>query len=143
MQNVWSIFQNQADAERNQELEMAKLAAAYGDYSGLKRLGIDTSKAAGAGNGYRSSGLKTVDQTDLAPAGLDDVITNELMMKYDGYAVPSVEYDQLVAQYGADALTAAGFYRQQVQQTAQPNGKNYAPAKRGPKAGMDDLHTRD
>lgn len=135
MQNMWSLFQNQADAERNQELEMAKLAAAYGDYSGLKGLGIDTSKM-GAVSGYRSSG------EDAAPTGLSAAVVNDLLLQY-GAMLPAAVYDQYAAQYGADALASAGFQRQQTQQTAQPNGKDYAPAKRGPKAGMDDLHTRD
>lgn len=117
MQNMWSIFQNQADAERQQELEMAKLAAAYGDYSGLKGLGIDVSKAGASGRtgGGTGSGAGSAGST---PAGMDAAAINELLMQY-GTTLPAAVYDQYAAQYGADALTAQGFRRQAQEQPVQ------------------------
>lgn len=140
MQNMWSIFQNQADAERKQELEMAKLAAAHGDYSGLKRLGINVSKAGATGT-YRAGDPKKGDPLEGTPAGLDAAAINELLLQY-GTTLPAAVYDQYAAQYGTDALAAQGFQRQTQQQTS--GGNERTPARKpGIIKGEEELHTRD
>lgn len=120
MRNMWSIFQNQADAERQQELEMAKLAAAYGDYSGLKGLGIDTSKV---GNNYiRNPGNPAdpvIEEEESGEPKLDPATHNDLLSRYPDGVLPPEVFDQ----YDAAALTAAGFTRGQNQQPSGGTGR--------------------
>lgn len=129
MQAYWSMLQGQADNEyqkvqaaRTQEIELAKLAALYGDNSKLKALGIDVD-AGGAGGYYRDSNPVLIDDEDpdddkpLAPK-LDQVTINELRDKYE-YELP----EDVWAQYDAAALMAAGF-RKRVSKSAGGSSGN-------------------
>ena len=116
-----------ADAEYQKKLAMAKLKASYGDLSGLKELGIDTSKyTAGGGSGggysggYRSgssggSGSGTGSGGEGA-GGLSDEDHNKLMMMADanGY-LDEATYNQYAGIYGEAALIAEGFKKKQAQ----------------------------
>lgn len=135
MQNYWSMLQGQADSEYNRQMQeqqiayqkeqaeyerkyqLALLQAQYGDYSGLKALGVDTSKytASGGyssgGNGGGSSG--NGGGNDTQPTGLDQGTINELKYQH-GSTLPADVYAQLEAQYGAAALAAAGFRKKKA-----------------------------
>lgn len=129
MQNYWGMLQGQADSEYqrqmqeqqiayqkeqdeyNKKYQMALLQAQYGDYSGLKALGVDTSKMeAGGGGGYRGSGGGSGGSGGNggnggnSGAGLDPAVINDLKYQY-GYDLPPEIWNQ----YDAAALTAAGF----------------------------------
>ena len=129
MQNYWGMLQGQADSEYqrqmqeqqiayqkeqdayNQKYQMALLQAQYGDYSGLKALGVDTSKMeAAGGGGYRGSGGGSGGSGgnggngDNSGSGLDPAVVNDLKYQY-GYELPP----EIWSQYDAAALTEAGF----------------------------------
>ena len=109
MNTMWSMFQSQADAEADRKLQMAQLAASYGDYSGLKEMGIDTSKMeSGYGSGYTA---KKIDDSedDNEGGGLPGDVFDRLLMKYPGGTIPASEWASLAAQYGEGTLTAEGF----------------------------------
>ena len=147
MQSYWSMLQGQADSEYsrqqqeqqlayqkeqdeyNRKYQLALLAAQYGDYSGLRELGVDTSKmssggyyyGSGGGSGGSGSGSGSTGGSGQ-PAGLDAAVTNDLRFQY-GSALPGAVYDQLVAQYGEAAVTAAGF-RRKAADPVGGSGKN-------------------
>ena len=106
--------QSRADVEYERKLALAQLAAAYGDYSGLKELGIDTSAAAagGGGGGYHYSGSGGSGGGN-GGGGLDAATKNELKFQY-GSQLPADVWDQLAAQYGEAALSAAGFTKKKA-----------------------------
>lgn len=170
MQNYWSMLQGQADSEYSRQqqeqqlayqkeqdeyqrkLEMAQLAAAYGDLSGLKALGIDTSQyASGGGYGYSSDGggpKKTSDpQTEQNPTGgLPAAVKNELTIAaYDnGGYIPAAQWSSYAAQYGEAALVAAGFRK--AADKPQPSAKKPTqPGTRNPGGGISgrEMGTRD
>lgn len=108
-----------ADAEYQKKLAMAQLAAQYGDLSGLKELGIDTSKytagggGGGSSGGYRGggsggSGGSGSSGSGGSGGGLDAATKNELKFQY-GTQLPADVWAELAAQYGEAALTAEGF----------------------------------
>ena len=112
--------QARADAEYQKKLALAQLAAAYGDYSGLKELGINTSNySAGGGSGggtryYKSGGDDPVEddkQKDDKPGGISAADRNILTMAaYDnGGRVPLATWNKYAQIYGEDALIRAGF----------------------------------
>ena len=118
MQSYWSMLQGQADseyqkeqAEYNKKYQLALLAAQYGDYSGLKALGIDTGKT--SVGGYKKTGNPdsgNPDGGDPTPAGgLDAATLNDLRFQY-GYDLPA----DVWSQYDASALAAAGFRKKQA-----------------------------
>lgn len=118
----------QADAEYQKQLAMAQLKASYGDLSGLKALGVDTSKyAAGggagggsSGGGYRGGGSGgSGGGSGSGGGGLSAEVRNDLKYQY-GSAIPADVWAQLAAQYGEDALIAAGFTRKAEQK--KPSG---------------------
>lgn len=103
-----------ADAEYQKKLAMAQLAAAYGDYSGLKELGISVNNYTAGGGGGGGDGYRYTDRTpapkadDKPSGGLDAATKNELKFQY-GTQLPADVWAELAAQYGEAALTAAGF----------------------------------
>ena len=128
----WAYQQEQdqkaaADAEYQKKLAMAQLKASYGDLSGLKELGIDTSRyTAGGGSGggvyRRGDGLgygSPVSGQDRGEGagGLGAAAKNELtMLAYDnGGYIPADVWASYAAQYGEAALIAAGFKKQAAQ----------------------------
>lgn len=150
----WAYQQEQdqkaaADAEYQKKLAMAQLKASYGDLSGLKELGIDTSKyTAGGGSGggysggYRSgssggSGSGTGSGGEGA-GGLSAAAKNELtMLAYDnGGYIPADVWASYAAQYGEAALIAAGFKKKQTQSnpgSGNGGGGNPTPGGKGGK----------
>lgn len=136
MQSYWSMLQGQADDEYirqqqeqqiayqkeqdayNRKYQLALLAAQYGDYSGLKELGVDTSKAAGYGgysyNGGYKQGGGGGDDTQRQPedqsSGISSADLNNLKMARADGSYRSV-WNELAQKYGADALIAAGYPR--------------------------------
>lgn len=121
----------QADAEYQKQLAMAQLKASYGDLSGLKALGVDTSKyAAGggggsSGGGYRGGGSGgsggSGGGSGSGGGGLSAAVRNDLKYQY-GSAIPADVWAQLAAQYGEDALIAAGFTRKAEQKKPATGG---------------------
>ena len=120
--------QEQAEADYQKKLAMAQLAAAYGDLSGLKELGIDTSKytAGGGSGGGRSGGYRSGGSGGSGSGsgsggegagGLGAAAKNELtMVAYDnGGYIPADVWASYAAQYGEAALIAAGFKKKQAQ----------------------------
>jgi hypothetical protein len=136
------MAQNQADAEYQKQLAMAQLKASYGDYSGLKALGVDTSKyAAGGGSGgggssgggYRGGGSGGSGGGSGSGSGLSAAVRNDLKYQY-GSAIPADVWAQLAAQYGEDALIAAGFTKKKA--SAGHSGNTGGTAqKENPKGG--------
>ncbi len=129
MKSYWSMLQGQADSEYNRqmqeqqlaeareqekyarELEMAKLAAMYGDYTKLKALGVDTSNME---SGVYSTGGPVKQKEPKEPTGMSMEEYNDLLMTY-GAILPEDVYAQLAAKYGEDTLAAKGFRRGQEQ----------------------------
>lgn len=124
----WAFQKEQAakadeEAEYQKQLAMAQLKAAYGDYSGLKALGIDVSNygtggsGGGGGHYYTPKNPQNPQGEDKKPdGGLPATVKNDLRYKY-GYNLPEDVYEQVKAQYGEDALIAAGFSKKATQQT--------------------------
>ena len=123
MKNYWGMLQGLADSEYNRQMQeqqiayqkeqdeynkkyqMALLQAQYGDYSGLKALGVDTSKMETAGGGGPRNPGNPPKPIDKDPAGgLDPAVVNDLKYQY-GYELPPEIWNQ----YDAAALTEAGF----------------------------------
>jgi hypothetical protein len=139
MQNYWGMLQGQADSEYqrqmqeqqiayqkeqdayNQKYQMALLQAQYGDYSGLKALGVDTSKMEAAGTATpRNPGNppKPIDDD----SGLDpDEGYNAVLTAYPGMTIPESEWATLAAKYGEATLVSWGF-RKQVTASAGHGG---------------------
>ena len=129
----WAFQKEQAakadeEAEYQKKLAMAQLQASYGDLSGLKAQGVDTSKyAAGGGSGGGSSGGGyrggrsggSGGGSGSGGGGLSAAVRNDLKYQY-GSAIPADVWAQLAAQYGEDALIAAGFTRKAEQK--KPSG---------------------
>ena len=122
--------QEQAETDYQKKLAMAQLAAAYGDLSGLKELGIDTSKytAGGSGDGkYHYTDRTPAPKTDDKPGGggLSDEDHNKLMMMADanGY-LDEATYNQYAGIYGEAALIAEGFKKKQAQRNPGSGGSN-------------------
>lgn len=122
----WAFQKEQAakadeEAEYQKKLAMAQLKASYGDLSGLKALGVDTSKyAAGggagggsSGGGYRGGGSGGSGGGSASGGGLSAAVRNDLKYQY-GSAIPADVWAQLAAQYGESALTAAGFTKKKA-----------------------------
>lgn len=113
--------QEQAEADYQKKLAMAQLAASYGDLSGLKELGIDTSKhAAGGGSGGGGGPYYTPrnpESKETEPTGgLSDEDYNKLMMMADANRyLDEATFDQYAGIYGESALIAAGFKKKQAQ----------------------------
>ena len=119
--------QNQADAEYQKQLAMAQLKASYGDLSGLKALGVDTSKyAAGGGSGggyqYSNQNPNPPKKQDDTPKGLSAEVRNDLKYQY-GSAIPADVWAQLAAEYGESALIAAGLTKKTEQKKPSSGGK--------------------
>ena len=118
MQEQQLQYQQDQDDYQN-KLNLAQLAAAYGDYSGLEALGIDTSKYRTGGGSYRytGDGGGHGNEEQPASAGLSGEDYNKLLMLADGNGyLDEATYDQYAAIYGEAELTAKGFRRKQKQQ---------------------------
>ena len=123
------------EAEYQKKLALAQLKASYGDLSGLKELGVDTSKylsgggysGGGGGGGYQSS-TRNPGSNDKKPAGgLDTAAKNELtILAYDnGGSIPADVWASYAAKYGEAALIAAGFKKKAQQSNPTPgSGSN-------------------
>lgn len=138
MQNHWGMLQGQADSEYqrqmqeqqiayqkeqdeyNRKYQMALLQAQYGDYSGLKALGVDTSKMeAGGGGGYRGSGGGSGGSGGNGGggdgSGLDpDEGYNAVLTAYPGMTIPEREWATLAAKYGEATLLSWGFSKKKA-----------------------------
>ena len=137
--------QAQAEAEYQKKLALAQLKAAYGDYSGLKELGIDTSNYA-SGGGYSGGGggpyytpenPQNPQGEDKKPAGgLPNAVKNELtVLAYDnGGYIPADDWARYVAEYGESALIAAGFKKK-----AQQSNPGSSSSSGGQKPGLPGL----
>lgn len=106
--------------EYQKKLALAELKAAYGDYSGLKELGVDMSKYTSGGSGGYSYTPRAADpapKEDDKPVGLSAAAKNDLTMAaYDnGGYVPAAIWEQYAAQYGEQALIDAGFKKGMAQ----------------------------
>ena len=132
----WAFQKEQAakadeEAEYNKKLAMAQLQASYGDLSGLKALGVDTSKyAAGGGSGggyqYSNQNPNPPKKQDDTPKGLSAEVRNDLKYQY-GSAIPADVWAQLAAEYGESALIAAGFTRKAEQKKPSGGGGGSSP----------------
>lgn len=103
--------QNQADAEYQKQLAMAQLKASYGDLSGLKALGVDTSKYA-AGGGSGGGGGYYTPKNPVNPKDDDnenDAKLAELLTAYPGKTLTASEWAAAAAQYGEQFLIDNGF----------------------------------
>lgn len=138
MRSMWSMLQGQADAEQaradaeaqrvkaeaeaeyNKKLQMAQLAAQYGDYSGLKELGIAVNIPTGSGTtggGYQAAQKPgSGPDGDLNREAVDEA--ERLMFEYSTAWPPDV-YDSFVANFGEAILKEKGITRKTEQQPAQ------------------------
>lgn len=142
----WAFQQQQAakadeEAEYQKKLAMAQLQASYGDLSGLKALGVDTSKyAAGGGSGggggyYTPKNPVNPKVSDKNPeSGIPAEVKNDLKYQY-GSNLPEDVYEQVKAQYGEDALIAAGFTKKVEQKKPSSGGAGAGTGHKKPGAG--------
>ena len=141
--------QAQAEAEYQKKLALAQLKATYGDLSGLKELGIDTSNYAsggysgGGGGSYRGSGGGGGGNNDSGSGsddsdggGLPAAVKNELtVLAYDnGGYIPADDWARYAAEYGEAALIAEGFKKK-----AQQSNPGSASSGGGQKPGLPGL----
>lgn len=128
----WQYQQEQdqkadADAEYQKKLAMAQLKASYGDLSGLKELGIDTSKytaaAAGGGSGGGGGYRRSSNPTPEGPSQ-DDESFNELLGMYPGMMLDSSQWAAAAAQYGESKLIAWGFKKKQSSPSTGSGGSS-------------------
>lgn len=138
MQAYWSMLQGQADSEYSRQMQeqqiayqkeqndydrkyqLALLQAQYGDYSGLKALGVDASKMGSGGGSWGGSGGSGGNNggggggnDSAGPQGIDSADQNDLKMARADGNYRSVWYE-LEKKYGAAALIEAGFERPAV-----------------------------
>ena len=121
MQEQQLQYQKEQD-EYQKKLALAQLAAAYGDYSGLKALGIKPNNysaggSGGGGGSYRGSGGGSGGGSGSGgggngQTGLPADTVNDLLLAY-GKTLPESVWAQYAAQYGESALKARGFTKQQ------------------------------
>lgn len=126
--------QARADAEYQKKLALAQLAAAYGDYSGLKALGIKPNNySAGGGSGggggsYRGSGGGSGGGSGSGGTGGggDDNGNNAalaaLLTAYPGKVLTASEWAAAAAQYGEQFLIDNGFSKK------KPSGGGGGPS---------------
>lgn len=146
MQEQQIAYQKEQD-EYQKKLAMAKLAASYGDLSGLKELGIDTSKYTTGGSTAR---VATPDAGDTGDGdgigdGLPAAVKNELvMLAYDnGGYIPAGQWASYAAQYGEAALIAAGFRKAQANNNQTTENRTPNTRHPGIAKGESELGTRD
>ena len=133
MQEQQLQYQKEQD-EYQKKLALAQLAAAYGDYSGLKALGINTSNysaggySSGGGGGYYTPRNPQNPQDDGKDpeSGIPAWVKNDLKYQY-GSNLPEDVYEQVKAQYSEDALIAAGFTKKAEQQKPSGGGGGSSP----------------
>lgn len=123
-----------ADAEYQKKLAMAQLKASYGDLSGLKELGVDTSKytAGSGGGGYHYTDRTPAPKVDDKPVGgLSDEDHNKLLMMADanGY-LDEDTYNQYAGIYGESVLAAAGFKKKWQEATSGHSGNTGGAAQK-------------
>ena len=121
MQEQQLQYQKEQD-EYQKKLALAQLAASYGDYSGLKALGINTSNySAGGGSGggggsYRGSGGGS--GSGGTGGGGDDNGNNAalaaLLTAYPGKVLTASEWAAAAAQYGEQFLIDNGFSKKKA-----------------------------
>lgn len=114
----------QAEADYQKELALAQLKAAYGDLSGLKALGVDTSNYgsgggySGGGGGYRGSGGGSGGGSGSGGGGGDDNGNNAalaaLLTAYPGKTLTASEWAAAAAQYGEQFLIDNGFSKKKA-----------------------------
>ena len=129
----------QEDAEYQKKLALAQLAASYGDDRLLKELGIDTSNysAGGSGGGgyYTTRNPVNPQNEDKEPVGgIPAGVKNDLKYQY-GSNLPEDVYEQVKAQYGEDALIAAGFTKKVEQKKPSGGGAGAGAGYKRPGAG--------
>ena len=128
MQEQQLQYQKEQD-EYQKKLALAQLAAAYGDYSGLKELGIDTSNysaggySSGGGGSYRGSGGSG---GGSGSGGGDDDGNNAalaaLLTAYPGKTLTASEWAAASAQYGEQFLIDNGFSKKAEQKKPSSGG---------------------
>lgn len=131
-----------ADADYQKKLALAQLKASYGDLSGLKELGIDTSKyTAGGGGGGSSGGYRGGGSGGSGGSGSgtgsggDGGMSNEdyniLLMAADanGY-LDETTYNQYAGIYGESVLAAAGFKKKWREATSGHSGNTGGTAQK-------------
>lgn len=125
-QEQWQYQKDQDQYEK--DLAMAQLKASYGDLSGLKALGVDTSKYAAGGGGGGGPYYTPGNPKDKEPTGgLPNAAKNELtILAYDnGGSIPADVWASYAAKYGEAALIAAGFKKKAQQSNPTPgSGSN-------------------
>ena len=131
---------SRGQTEYERKYQLALLMAQYGDYSGLKELGVDTSKFA-AGGGYGGGDYYTPrnpqnpqDDGKDPESGIPAGVKNDLKYQY-GSNLPEDVYEQMKAQYGEDALIAAGFTKKVEQKKPSGGGAGAGTGNKRPGAG--------
>lgn len=117
----FEYMQNQD--KQNREYQLALLKAEHGDYSGLKALGVDTSKiesqaSGGSGGGHYSGGGRSYYSSDDISgnsgssgqsSGMSSELVNSLLDDYPDGKLPEGKWKELASLYGEDFLRNAGF----------------------------------
>lgn len=144
MQEQQIQYQKDQDAYQK-ELALAQLKAAYGDLSGLKALGVDTSKYAagggysGGGGAYRGSGGGG--GSGGTGGGGDDNGNNAalaaLLTAYPGKTLTASEWAAAAAQYGEQFLIDNGFSKKAEQKKSSSGGGGAGTGGGRPGAGSD------
>ena len=124
----------QADAEYQKQLAMAQLKASYGDLSGLKALGVDTSKyaAGGGGGGSGGGGGYYTPKNPVNPQDDDnenDAKLAALLTAYPGKTLTASEWAAAAAQYGEQFLIDNGFSKKAEKK--KPSGAGTGGGKPG------------
>ena len=133
----WAFQQQQAakadeEAEYNKKLAMAQLQASYGDLSGLKALGVDTSKyaAGGGGGGSGGGGGYYTPKNPVNPQDDDnenDAKLAELLTAYPGKTLTASEWAAAAAQYGEQFLIDNGFSKKAEKKKPSGGGGGSSP----------------
>lgn len=108
MQEQQLQYQKEQD-EYQKKLALAKLAASYGDYSGLKALGIKPNNYSAGGGG---GGPYYTPKTPVDPEDDDDgnnAALAALLTAYPGKVLTASEWAAAAAQYGEQFLIDNGF----------------------------------
>lgn len=124
----WDVSSNPTDWER--QYNLALLAAEYGDYSGLRALGINPqtystniTSGGGSGSSRRSSGGGGDDNTSSGDYGLNDLDTVSVL----GLGLGPVSYDRIeqLVNDGKVIVSDAGNGKLKVQWADGYNASNY------------------
>ena len=129
-------YSRQQDAYE-QELAMAQLMAAYGDLSGLKKLGINTSAYMTGGSGGSGGGSSGGSQGGGGSGGTssgqgNDEGFNALLMSHPNMTMNDSDWAAAAAQYGEANLKAWGFKKKAKSSTGSNGNTGGAAQKEKP-----------